>query len=64
MALSDNFADPFNYSIYVAALGTNYSLFGNSSLEMDATHTNNITAALGNVFNVDCTPRRDSKIYP
>ena len=52
--LSDNFADPFNYSIFVAALNTNYSLFGNSSLEIDATHTNNITAALGNVFNVDC----------
>lgn len=52
--LSDNFADPFNYSIFVAALDANYSLFGNSSLEMDAIHTNNITAALGNVFNVDC----------
>jgi len=52
--LSDNFAEPFNYSIFVAALNTNYSLFGNSSLEIDATHTNNITAALSNVFNVDC----------
>ncbi len=55
VALSDNLADPFNYSIFVAALGTDYSLFGNSSLEMDATHTNNITAALANEFNVDCS---------
>lgn len=56
VALSNNFADPFNYSIYVAALDSDYSLFGNSSLEMNALHTNNITAALGNVFNVDCNP--------
>jgi hypothetical protein len=54
-ALSNNFVDPFNYSIYVAAISGNYSVFGNSSLEMDATHTNNITAALNNAFNVDCS---------
>ena len=56
VAVSDSFADPFNYSIFVAALDANYSVFGNSSLEMNAIHTNNITAALGNVFNVDCNP--------
>jgi hypothetical protein len=62
VALSNNYNDFFNYSIYVAALGTAptdpngyYSLFGNSSLEMNATNTNNITAALSNVFNVDCS---------
>ena len=62
VVLSNNYNDFFNYSIYVAALGTTptdpngyYSLFGNSSLEMDATNTNNITAALGNVFDVDCS---------
>ncbi len=61
VALSNNYNDFFNYSIYVAALGTSpsdptgyYSLFGNSSLEMDAANTNNITAALGNVFDVNC----------
>jgi hypothetical protein len=60
VALTNNFADPFNYSIYVAALGTTptdpngyYSIFGNSSLQMSATNT--ITAALSNVFNVDCS---------
>ena len=55
VALSDNFADPFNYSIFVAAINGNYSMFGNSSLEMNALNTNNITAALGNQFNVDCS---------
>jgi len=55
VALSNNYNDFFNYSIYVATLGTNYSLFGNSSLEMDALNTSNITATLNNAFNVDCT---------
>ena len=62
VALSNNYNDFFNYSIYVAALGatpTNpngyYSIFGNSSLEMDATNTNTITANLTNYFNVDCS---------
>ena len=54
--LKDNFADPFNYSIYVAALGTNYSMFGNSSLEIDASNANSITANLTSVFKVDCGP--------
>jgi hypothetical protein len=52
--LSNNFADPFNYSIFVAALNGNYSIFGNSSLEMSASNTNNITASLSNQFDVDC----------
>jgi len=62
VALTNNFADPYNYSIYVAALGTTptdpngyYSIFGNSSLEMDAANTNNVSAALSGVFNVDCS---------
>ena len=54
VALSNNFADPFNYSIFVAALNGYYSMFGNSSLEMDAKNTNNITASLTNQFRVDC----------
>jgi len=61
VALNNNFNDYFNYSVYVAALGTTatnaqgyFSLFGNSSLELDAANTNNITAALGDVFNVNC----------
>ncbi len=59
--LSNNFDDYLNYSIYVAGFGlpptdsnAYYSLFGNSSLQMNTTNTNNVTAALGNIFNVDC----------
>jgi len=52
--LSNNYNDFFNYSVYVAAIGANYSLFGNSSLEMNTTNTNTVTAALFNVFNVNC----------
>jgi len=62
IALSNYYNDYFNYSVYVAALGTTptdpqgyYSLFGNSSLEIDAVNTNNISAALGDAFNVDCS---------
>ena len=66
LALSNNYNDPFNYSIYVVTLATNNSLFGNSSLEMDvntnqiATATLNMTGALidssnGAVSSVDCS---------
>jgi hypothetical protein len=61
VALSNNFDDYLNYSIYVAGFGlppadsnAYYSLFGNSSLQMNATNTNTATAALDNVFNVNC----------
>jgi len=54
VALSNNFADPFNYTIFVAAINGNYSMFGNSSLEMDANSTNSITALLSNQFRIDC----------
>ena len=70
VALSNNYGDFFNYSVYVAALGTTptnsngyYSLFGNSSLEMDAANTNTITAALGNGFNVDCKAPQAFKTF-
>ncbi len=62
VALTNNFDDYFNYSIYVAGFGlpptdsnAYYSLFGNSSLQINATNTNSVTAALGNLFNVDCS---------
>lgn len=61
VALINNTADYFNYSVYVAALGYPptdsggyYNLFGNSSLEMDTTNTNSLSANISNVFNVDC----------
>jgi hypothetical protein len=56
LALDSNYADPFNYSIYVAALGTTptdpngyYSVFGNSSLEMNINGTGGMSAAALNV---------------
>ena len=63
VALTNNFDDYFNYSVYVAGFGlpptdpnAYYSLFGNSSLEMSANNTNTVSAALANAFNVDCSP--------
>lgn len=60
VALSNNFADPYNYSLYVAALGTTptdqsgyYRVFGNSSLEIDGTSP--ASASLSNQFDVDCS---------
>ena len=54
IAISNNFADYFNYSVYVPAILGNYSLFGNSSLEIDANNTSTVSAALSNAFNVSC----------
>jgi hypothetical protein len=61
VALTNNFDDYFNYSVYVAGFGlpptdpnAYYSLFGNSSLELSANNTGNIIAALSNSSNVDC----------
>ena len=54
ITLSNNFADFYNYSVYVPAILGNYSLFGNSSLEIDANNTSTVSAALSNAFNVSC----------
>ena len=61
VSLTNNFADPFNYSVYVAALGTTpsdttgyYSVFGNSSMEIDANNTSTVSVALSNAFNISC----------
>ena len=63
VALTNNFDDYINYSIYVAGFGlpptdshAYFSLFGNNSMQMSASNTNTLTAALGNVSNVDCSP--------
>ncbi len=63
VALTNNFDDYINYSIYVAGFGlppsdsnAYYSLFGNNSLQMSTSNTNTLTAALGNTSNVDCSP--------
>ena len=51
--LTNNFNDPFNYSIYVAGFGlpptdpnAYYRLFGNFSLQMAANDTNSLTSTL------------------
>ncbi len=53
VALTNNFNDFFNYSVYVAGFGlpttdsnAYYKLFGNSSLEMAANNTNSLAAGL------------------
>ena len=60
--LTNDFDDPFNYSIYLAGFGAPptspdgyYSIFGNSSLQMEASNTNNVVAALSDTSNVDCS---------
>ncbi|MCL4430223.1 MAG: hypothetical protein M1167_05675 [Chloroflexi bacterium] len=60
--LTNTASDYFNYSIYLAGFGVpptspdGYSsLFGNTSLQMEATNTGNLMAALGNTSNVDCS---------
>jgi hypothetical protein len=57
--LTNDFDDPFNYSIYLAGFGAPptspdgyYSIFGNSSLQMEASNTNNV-GALSDTSNVD-----------
>ncbi len=63
VALTNNFDDYINYSIYVAGFGlpptdsnAYYSLFGNNSMQMSTSNTNILTAALANTSNVDCSP--------
>jgi len=63
LELSNNFDDYFNNSIYVTGTqlpptdpNAYYSLFGNSSMLMEATNANSVTAALTNTSNVDCSP--------
>ena len=63
VALTNNFDDYINYSIYVAGFGlppsdpnAYFSLFGNNSMQMSTSNTNTLTAALANTSNVDCSP--------
>jgi hypothetical protein len=62
IAITNNFDDFYNHSIYVAGFGLSpndpnayYKAFGNNSLQIQANNTNSITAAIGNIFNIDCT---------
>lgn len=63
LELSNNFDDYYNNTIYVTGTqlpptdsNAYYSLFGNFSLQMNATDTSSFAAALTNTSNVDCSP--------
>jgi hypothetical protein len=69
VAVSNNYSDYFNYSIYVSTFGlpatdsrAYYNIFSNytkdigpSSLQINGTNVSNISAAIGSVFNIDCS---------
>ena len=55
VALSNNFDDYFNNTIYLADYGAYYSLFANNSLQIQANNTSSVLIALTNTSNVDCT---------
>ncbi len=53
-SFSNNNVDFYNYTIYVPAIAENYTLFGNSSLEIDAANATDVSATLSNAFDVNC----------
>ncbi len=55
VALTNNFNDYFNNTVYIANYAASYSLFGNYSMQVDANGTNSVLIALTNTSNVDCT---------
>jgi hypothetical protein len=55
VALTNNFDDYFNNTIYIANYATSYQLFGNNSMQVQANNTNTVLIALSNTSNVDCT---------
>jgi len=62
VALTNNFDDYYNNTVYIAQLQRPpndpqgyYSLFGNNSLDIHASNTDTVIAALSNTSNVDCT---------
>ena len=57
-----NSNDYFNYSVYLAGFGASpissdgySSIFGNTSLQMEASNEKNVMVALSNTSNVDCS---------
>ena len=51
---TDN-TDYFNYTLYVSNYGFYPDAYGNTSLQICAQNTQNVSAAIGNAFNVDCS---------
>ncbi len=52
--LLTNNNDYFNYTLYVSGYGFIPDIYGNSSLQLAAQNTQNLSAAIGNAFNIDC----------
>jgi hypothetical protein len=50
-----NNLDYMNYTLFVSNYGYYPSVFGNTSLQFTAQNTQNVSAALGSTFNVDCS---------
>ena len=55
VALTNNFDNYFNDTVYVANYATSYQLFGNFSMQAQANNTNTMLIALSDTSNVDCT---------
>ena len=54
VTLSNN-NDYFNATLFVSGYGYLSDVYGNSSLQLTADNTVNVSAAIGNAFNVDCS---------
>ena len=50
-----NSDDYFNFTLFVSGYGYLSDVYGNSSLQIMAENTANVSAAVGNAFNVDCS---------
>jgi hypothetical protein len=55
VALTNNFNDYFNNTVFLADYNEYLSLFGNNSMQIQANNTNTFLVALTNTSNVDCT---------
>ncbi len=53
--LLSNSNDYFNSTLFVSGYGYLSDIYGNSSLQLTAENTRNISGAIGNAFNVDCS---------
>lgn len=55
VALTNNFNDYYNNTVYIANYAASYPLFGNYSMQVQANGTNSVLIALTDTSNIDCT---------
>lgn len=55
VALTNNFDNYYNDTVYIGNYATTYQLFGNFSMQAQANNTNSLLLALTDTSNVDCT---------